>query len=247
MTKLNLPLPRPVRCLHQIEVTSRCNLRCKYCPSPQLKRPKVDMTIEDFELAIDMVRYFMARGTQDPEVDMAGIGESTLHPQFKEMLFLARHRLGKQMRILFATNGLLFDEEIARHCKDLGVFVAVSMHRPEKAGPAINIARKYGVLFGHSADPALAATNWAGQVDWEVTVAVARHCQWVRNGWIMAMADGRLTTCSFDASGSGVIGRLGDDPGTLKMSPYGLCRTCDQVLEIEGYNQFGSNSEGAEL
>jgi len=32
----------PFQQIHQIEITSRCNLRCKYCVHPHMERAKVD-------------------------------------------------------------------------------------------------------------------------------------------------------------------------------------------------------------
>jgi hypothetical protein len=216
--------------IHQIELTSRCNLRCKYCPSPHLQRPKVDISWDDFKSALALACHFQRQGTQG-ELNMAGIGESTLHPDFLDMLTFARRTLGYKQRILFATNGILFDENIAKHCRALAVHVYVSMHRPEKAGPAINLARKYGVLHGASSEPALAATNWAGQVDWEVTAPPDRPCMWLQKGKVMVMADGRITTCSFDASGAGVIGHVQtQNIEGLEVRPYKLCASCDHCI-----------------
>jgi hypothetical protein len=225
---------RPVTDIHQIEITSRCNLRCHYCPSPKLQRPKVDMTFEHFARAFEVIRYFSQQLTQG-EVNLAGIGESTLHPEFITFLEYARQEFDG--KLLFATNGLLFSEDHAKLCADLRIDVYVSMHRPEKAGPAINLARKYGVLKGASSEPALAATNWAGQVNWEVTAPKGRPCTWIRSGKVMVMADGRVTTCSFDASGSGVVGHIEDDPATLYNGPYSLCSKCDHVIGVRGYDQ----------
>ena len=42
----------------------------------------------------------------------------------------------------------------------------VKLHRPEKAGPAVEAYRKIGALDGVSADPSINAYDWAGQVEW---------------------------------------------------------------------------------
>src|ERR1700678_3005327 len=81
--ELHIKLPRPVHDLHQIELTSRCNLRCVYCPSPNLKRPKVDMSEETFAKCLGWLTYAVKVHKQE-EVNLAGIGESTLHPRFLE-------------------------------------------------------------------------------------------------------------------------------------------------------------------
>ena len=234
---IKLDLPRPVTALHQLELESRCNLRCVYCPSPNLGRPKQSMERATFLRALEWVKHFVREGTQR-ELNLAGIGESTLHPEFFDFIALAREAAGPHTFVNFTTNGLLFTEELAKHCQAHGVSVFVSLHRPEKAGPAVNLARKYGVLAGVSNDPALAAINWAGQVDWEVTATPGvRGCPWIRQGRAMAMADGRVTTCCYDATGAGVIGHVNDPIGSLKTKPYSLCRTCEQEISVVGFDQ----------
>lgn len=86
--------PQAVREIHQIEPTSRCNLKCKYCPQwPKLPRAKLDMTQETFEAALAMVEYFVGLGTQT-ELSLTGIGEPTLHPHFVDMMVRAREVIG---------------------------------------------------------------------------------------------------------------------------------------------------------
>lgn len=220
-----------LREIHQIEITSRCNLKCVYCPSYRLPRPKVDMVREDYELALTWAKFFQDRGTQG-ELNLAGIGESTLHPDFLSYVERAREVLGPKQVLLFATNGLLITEQLVRELVPLQPRVFVSMHRPEKAGPAAHLLNKYGLLHGLSQDPALQSTNWAGQVKWEVTVQKGRPCTWVRGGKAFVFADGRISRCAFDASGIGVFGSVRDDLTRLATSPYKLCATCDQDVGV---------------
>lgn len=49
----------PIRHIHQIEMTSRCNLRCRYCPSPHLPRPKIDMTEAYYKQSLRWARHFL--------------------------------------------------------------------------------------------------------------------------------------------------------------------------------------------
>jgi hypothetical protein len=220
-----------VRELHQIEITSRCNLKCEYCPSYRLPRPKVDMTQDHFLKALSWVVEFKRRGTQR-DVNLAGIGESTLHPDFVRMVHLAREYLGQDFQLVFATNGLLMTDELAREIAPANPTVFVSLHRPEKAGPAIEALRKYGLLAGVSADPSISSTNWAGQVDYHVSAPKGRPCSWVTGGKVFMFADGRISRCAFDASGVGVIGHIEDGLSKLETSPYVLCRTCDQNVGV---------------
>lgn len=237
---LDLALPRPVQALHQIELSSFCNLRCVYCVSPKLQRPKVHMSEAHFVAALAHAGHYIAQGTQD-QINMAGIGESTLHPRFVEFLRLARLTLPRTT-FLFATNGLLMTHELAKALAEIqGVFCWVSLHRPEKAGPAIEIAKRYGIFAGTSSDPAVNANNWAGQVDWFETNNTVIPCRWLRYGLSMAMADGRVTACCLDGAGAGVIGHVEDPVGSLVTRPYPLCSTCHHEIGVRGHAQHEVN------
>jgi hypothetical protein len=220
--------PTPIRELHQIEVTSRCNLKCVYCPSKDIykHRPMADMERAVFERALVWAKHCQERNGQT-ELNLAGTGESTLHPDFVEYVARAREVLGPKMTIVFPTNGLLFDDAYAARLAPYGPRVYVSTHRPEKAGPAIEAAKKYGLFAGISVDSSVAAVNWAGQVDWFVSSpAKGSPCSYLSAGWGFVLSDGRLSTCSFDAFGIGVIGHVNDEIGTVMTQPYSLCRTC---------------------
>jgi hypothetical protein len=222
-------------------MTSHCNLKCKYCVSPTLKRPKMHMTEETFAKSLAWVAYFAEHHGQD-EVNLAGIGESTMHPQFIRMLRHARLTLGPDMNIVLATNGKLMTDDLAQAMKPWNPTVYVSLHQPVFAGPAVECLRRVGLLAGVSNDPSIAATNWAGQVKWHNSAASNRQCPWVRQGKTMVMSDGRLTTCSLDGSGIGVIGHIDDDLTKIQTRPYALCRTCDQDVGFEIPADYGAKA-----
>lgn len=216
--------------IHQIEMTSRCNLRCRYCPSPHLPREKLDMTEAHFLRSLEWVREFSMRGTQG-ELNLAGIGESTMHPEFVRFVFLAREALRRDQPLVMATNGLLMTDELAREIAPSGIRVWVSLHRPERAGPAVEALKRAGILSGISADPSLSAIDWAGQVKWHRS-AQRNACPWVKNGWAFILADGRVSRCCIDAAGVGVMGHIDDDVTQFETSPYSLCRTCDSDVGV---------------
>lgn len=233
---IDLKLPRSITSLHQIEISSKCNLRCVYCPSPNLQRPKVFMERAVFVRCMEWVAHLHSRGTQI-EVNLAGIGESTIHPDFVEYLKIAREMVGDDICISMATNGLTMTEELAKAMAPHRPLVFVSLHRPEKAKPAIDILRRHGMYVDKSDHPATNAMDWAGQVDWEPSQAYTLSCQWIRHGFAMAMADGRITSCCMDASGVGVIGHVDDPVPSVKTKPYDLCASCHQVINIRGFKQ----------
>jgi hypothetical protein len=189
------------------------------------------MSAEHYSKALAWAKVFVKKFDQH-ELNLAGIGESTMHPDFVRNVFLAREAVGDSCDLVLATNGLLVTDQLAAAIAAARPRVFVSLHRPEKAGPAIEALKRAGILAGVSADPSVAATNWAGQVKWHVSVTGTRNCQWVIPGAFMVMADGRITRCSLDSSGVGVLGTLEDDLLTLRTSPYELCRTCDQNVGV---------------
>lgn len=215
-------MPR-VRAIHQIEITSRCNLACVYCTNRNLKRPKVDISIDVFKKALAWVKRFGQH-----ELNLAGIGESTLHPLFVELMAMAREAL-PDINLVMATNGLLMTPELARAIAPFKPTVYVSLHRPEKAGRAIEALKAVGLLAGVSADPSIASTNWAGQVDWPISHPPNMVCQWIPKGQVMLMADGNITSCSFDASGSGIVGTIDDPLDMIELKPFKLCETCSYI------------------
>lgn len=215
----------PIRAIHQIEMTSQCNLRCRYCTHPKMPRPKIDMTDEIYRKALDWVKFFQQRRPH-PELNLAGIGESTLHPEFVRNVFWAREAVGPYVNLVLATNGLLMTDELARAIAPAKPSVWVSLHRPERAGPAVEALKRAGIFCGTSSDPSLAAVDWAGQVKWHVSAPKNMPCPWMAHSMVIVLSDGRVSRCCFDSDGSGVIATIDDDLSKFATSPFKLCATC---------------------
>jgi organic radical activating enzyme len=218
--------PRPITSIHQIEISSSCNLRCVYCPSRNLDKPiemggsgreKEDITVETFKRALEWAKHFDTVDTQG-ELALTGLGESLVHPDFVELVRLAREALPDN-RITFSTNGILLSDALCEELAPYSPEVYVSLHRPEKAKLAVDNARKHGILQGVNAAAALEAFDWAGQLEWENT-AQAIPCDFLGRGWCVVLADGRVTTCCLDATGAGVVGHIDDEIGSLSIKPW---------------------------
>ena len=180
-----------------------------------------------FARALAWARYFESKNTQK-ELALTGIGEALLHPNFIECLRLARQVLPHN-RITVSTNGLAFTDELAKEIAPFKPEIYISLHRPEKAGPAIEIAKRYGIYKDCNNQFATAAFDWAGQLKWHVS-APKKPCGYLAVGWAVVLVDGRITTCCLDASGVGVVGTVSDDPGSLRITPYKLCLTCHEEI-----------------
>lgn len=257
MTVPSIPLrlPRPLRSIHQIELSSFCNLSCVYCPQNTKHneglnlfgtevRPRMHMERATFERALKWVRFFIgSNAEQRRELNLAGLGESTLHPLFVDFVGYAHELIAEHGgHVSFTTNGLLMTDDLAQTLAKITagtIAVFVSLHRPEKAGPAVEACRRAGILAGVSNDPALASVDWAGQVRWTASADPdTRPCPWIREGQGYVFADGRISTCAFDASAKGVIGHVDLEPSSaVRVAPYALCATCDQVVGVDGYEQ----------
>ncbi len=222
--------PRPVRDIHQIELSTHCNLRCKYCPHyPELPRKKEDMSEDTFVVALDLVRFYVRQGTQT-ELSLTGIGEAMLHPRFVEYATRVREVIGPQRMLTITTNGLLLDDAMAAAIAPLRPAVFISLHRPEKAGLAIEIAKRHGILAGVNNSFATSSFDWAGtQKNWFVS-APKIQCEYLKSGWAVVLVDGRITTCCLDPDGRGVFGTVWDKPETLRFGPHSLCETCHMEI-----------------
>lgn len=224
--------PRPVRQIHQLELSSRCNLKCKYCVHfPELPRPKEDMSEDTFRASLDLIRFYVRQGTQT-ELSLTGIGEAMLHDRFVEYATRAREVVGEHRQLVITTNGLLLTEQMAAAIAPLKPLVFISLHRPEKAGLAIEIAKRYGILAGVNASFATSAFDWAGTMKdrWFVS-APKIPCEYLKSGWAVILVDGRVSTCCLDADGSSTVGMVTDDPETLMLKPWKSkkgagCETC---------------------
>lgn len=187
-------------------------------------RSKEFMSEETFIKAISLVKDCVRKYGQK-ELNLCGIGESTMHPQFVDFVRIAREAL-PHIFLVIASNGVNVKEEYLKACADYGVAVYISLHRPEVAAEAVNNARKYGVLAGVSSDAALHAIDWAGQVKWRVTTEMHTPCPWLQEQRVMVTANGDLTTCCLDGDGLGIIGNVDSDIELIQVKPYSLCKSC---------------------
>lgn len=216
--------------IHEIELTSICNLACTYCPHPSLQRPKDHMPWHVFELALGHVRYLRRLGTQG-EVALTGIGEAILYPYVEDALRLTRAALGPDGNITLSTNGVAMTRDIARLLATYRVAVYVSLHRPEVAAPAMAMLYEAGCSVGHNHGFVDSSLDWAGQVDWHVS-APRVECGYLTKGWAVVRQNGNVDACCMDAHDLHPIGTVWDAHGSLRTRATKLCASCNFCVPI---------------
>ncbi|AUX43367.1 uncharacterized protein SOCE26_048150 [Sorangium cellulosum] len=124
-------------CLPIIEITNHCNLECPICIVQN--RHNYNMTREEFGRVLDGI---VAKEGQLETINLSG-GEPTLHPEFLELLDMARAKT-EIARVSISTNGLrcasdyTFCEELARRK------VYVSLQLDALNNPALRVLRGGG-------------------------------------------------------------------------------------------------------
>lgn len=118
-------------CLTVIEVTDRCNLTCPTCyamSSPHYGRHR---TLEEIEHMLDII---VANEGQPDVIQLSG-GEPTIHPQFFEILDIAKRKPIRHLMI--NTNGIRiakdkeFTARLATYMPDFEVYLQFDSFKPE--------------------------------------------------------------------------------------------------------------------
>lgn len=228
-----------VRSVYQIEVSSECNLRCKYCMHPNLQRPKQHMKYRTFVKALEWVKHFR---NKDPlvqrEISLTGLGEAIMHPYIVDFIRMSREVIGDG-KIVIATNGLLLTEEFCKKVAEYNPRFFVSLHRPEKAAHAIEAAKKYGLLESVNGQAAYNAFDWAGQVEW-FNSAPTSVCRYVGEGSVVVLENGDLSICCMDGNGISLVGNLyTSDIDNLYTESKEICYKC----HLSAPDRFISSTE----
>lgn len=146
-------LPDPA--VAQVEVTTRCNLKCTMCPRTHFSGDKnVDFPFEVFESFAESFPKFN-------HVHLQGWGEPLLHPRIFDMAALVTRN---QCRVGFTTNGTLLDDRVIGEILRLPVHhVAVSVAGADDAvHGAIRVGSNLDTLLGRVAN-LVDAKNAAGR------------------------------------------------------------------------------------
>ncbi len=94
-----------------IEVTTKCNFRCRHCARTQKGVTARDMSTDQFESILE-------KTPSAYRVTLVGLGEPLLHPQLVELVATAK-RHGR--RVALVTNGQLLTPEMSSRLLDAGL------------------------------------------------------------------------------------------------------------------------------
>ena len=220
--------------IHQIEASSVCDLKCKYCIHPIMKRKKQLMDQDTFTQAMSWVLYLRSmRGGHQQEVALTGVGEPFLNPLLPDMIAYVREAC-PETDITISTNGLKITKKLVDKIAPFKPRVFVSLHDPEKANKAIKLLSARGI-YAASNDSAQtgASFNWAGQVKWPVR-AHGVACWYMLHGNGVILSDGSIVRCCMDGEGLGEIAHVKDAPNdSIKMDAFKLCNACHMTVVEE--------------
>ncbi len=95
----------------EVEVTTKCNLKCRMCEHTYWKEPQIDMSFEQFKWIIDQFPRLKWIG-------LTGIGESFLNPDFMKMV---KYVKSKGVYIELFDTFFFLDEQKIRRLVELGL------------------------------------------------------------------------------------------------------------------------------
>lgn len=94
-----------------IEITTRCNLRCAYCARTIRGSKGEDMPLETFKTILGLLPHAY-------RITLVGLGETLLHPRVADFIAEASS-LGR--RVALVTNAMLLDEPMSRNLLEAGL------------------------------------------------------------------------------------------------------------------------------
>ncbi|AMA49026.1 MULTISPECIES: radical SAM protein [Flavobacterium] len=118
-------------CLSIVEVTDRCNLACPTCYASSAPNYGNHRQLDEIEKMLDAI----VANEGEPDVVQISGGEPTVHPQFFEILDLAKSKPIKHLMV--NTNGIRiakdisFVEKLASYMPDFEIYLQFDSFKPE--------------------------------------------------------------------------------------------------------------------
>ncbi|MBX9771081.1 MAG: radical SAM protein [Candidatus Obscuribacterales bacterium] len=118
-------------CLTLIEITERCNLECPICYADSTPKKGAHRSLAEIEFMLDS----LVKNEGEPDVVQLSGGEPTIHPEFWEVLDLAKSKPIKHLMI--NTNGVRiaqdrdFAKRLATYMPSFEVYLQFDSLRPD--------------------------------------------------------------------------------------------------------------------
>jgi uncharacterized radical SAM superfamily Fe-S cluster-containing enzyme len=118
-------------CLTLVEVTDRCNLTCPICYASSSPTHGKHRSLEQIEMMFDAI----VKSEGEPDVVQISGGEPTVHPQFFEIMDMAKSKPIKHL--MLNTNGIRiatdreFARKLASYMPDFEIYLQFDSFRPE--------------------------------------------------------------------------------------------------------------------
>jgi 7,8-dihydro-6-hydroxymethylpterin dimethyltransferase len=118
-------------CLSIVEVTDRCNLACPTCYASSGPNYGNHRTLDEIEKMFDVI----VANEGEPDVVQISGGEPTVHPQFFEILDMAKRKPIRHL--MLNTNGIRiakdfsFVEKLAKYMPDFEIYLQFDSFKPE--------------------------------------------------------------------------------------------------------------------
>ena len=221
-----------------IELSSVCNLACKYCINRLLQKtservPGI-MSDDIFEASLAWLKYLVKKKTQK-EVNLNGNGESLLDPQIFNRIKSAKEIMQGYAPVQLCTNGIAMSKKIAENLRLAGIDrIDVSPHSPFHARKAIFKLQAAGIGGVVNYGAIGQSHNWAGQLEPEYQIPQPPsnvYCKPLIEGRGYIQSEGNVSPCCYDYRNLGTYGHVFDiDLDKKPMVPFELCNECHQII-----------------
>jgi hypothetical protein len=217
--------------IYQVEVSNYCNLSCSYCPHPNQKRDKGNMTFDTFVKAVAL-----AQKLSQTTMFLHNFGEPLLNPNLCDYIDYATIN---GIDCSFFTNGVLLDSKTLLKLSEKGLKkISISEHTPFTIDRIERIIQKFNIpiLIEGFFKPTENLHEWAGQVkvpNIEVDNSPIGDCIFERYNAFVILWNGDVANCCIDCDGISVktnITRL------LSNEKYSFYRSvlCDKCRLMRG-------------
>lgn len=213
--------------IYQVETSNFCNLSCSYCPHPNQRRAKGNMSCETFDMVIEL-----ALRLSQKTIYLHNFGEPLLNPNIYNFISKAR---SNNLECSFYTNGELLTEESLIKLVDAGLNkLSISNHIEGMSEhiKRILLEKRIPIEIEEVFTPTHNLHSWAGQVDvcniTDQSKKQGNPCIFERENAFVILWNGDIANCCLDCEGISVINSISEilKSGKYKFRKSVLCANC---------------------